>query len=54
MNEANELTYAVWYSRGTDRIYITVESDSFDIRDAVFLRHQLDRAISDYEGHVGR
>ena len=46
--------FAVWYSKNDDRVHVELESRVLHIRDAVFLRHQLDRAINDYEKAVGR
>lgn len=56
MSEASvgELAFAVYFSRNDDRIHVQLDADSFGIADAVYLRHQLDRAISDFEGSVGR
>lgn len=52
--DADGLETAVWYSRSTDGIHVEIERGVLDIRDAVFLRHQLDRAIRDYAKAAGR
>lgn len=49
-----ELSFAIYFSRTDDRIHVQLERDSFGIADAVYLRHQLDRAIRDYEKAAGR
>jgi len=55
MSETDELASAVWYSKSTDRIHFEVDVPGvLDIRDAVFLRHQLDLAIQDYDKAAGR
>lgn len=46
--------FAVWYSRDRESIRLVFEVDEMTIRDAVFLRHQLDNAIRDYDKAAGR
>lgn len=60
MSEDEELPQFAWYWRGNlpghECILVDVgEGEArLDIRDAVFLRHQLDNAIRDYDKGAGR
>lgn len=52
--DEDDIPFTVWFSGNDDRIHVQLERTSFDLRDAVFLLHNLEQAINDYEGHVGR